>query len=188
MLMYSICNCSRNSHTAKVCSCRADAAVVSRMYRVNARISIRLFKRSSDTDAKPGYRHLFRPCAFFLVWGYFIIALPVLPPCSIFYKPTGLMISKFSFRYRPPPCHHSGWFLRFSTLYTLIIMHHPATVSCICESVPCPLVAAVIVGKGGLWPASTQIQRMVNFGKRWADQTKSTKRIRHPCEKSGKEW
>ena len=51
--------------------------------------------RHCDTVVKPGYSALFVGCAFFLVWGYFIIALPVLPPCVLFYKPTGLIEKDF---------------------------------------------------------------------------------------------
>jgi len=39
--------------------------------------------RSSDTIVKPGYSRVFFLLLFFLYRGYFIIALPVLPPCSL---------------------------------------------------------------------------------------------------------
>ena len=55
----------------------------------------RFIIRSSDTVVKPGYTDLFEGCAFFLYGGYFIIALPVLPPCVLFYKPTGLIEKDF---------------------------------------------------------------------------------------------
>ena len=43
MLMYKICNCSFNSHTANVFKCRLYAAVVSKMYVNNTRMNISLF-------------------------------------------------------------------------------------------------------------------------------------------------
>ena len=60
------------------------------------------FLRSEDPGltmlfAQIWYSALLDRCAFFLVWGYFIIALPVLPPCHKNYKPTGLMEKIFSF-------------------------------------------------------------------------------------------
>ena len=54
----------------------------------------RFIIRSSDAVVKPGYSDLFEGCAFFLYGGYFIIALPNLPPWVKKSKPTGLMISK----------------------------------------------------------------------------------------------
>jgi hypothetical protein len=42
-------------------------------------------------SAQTWYGALLDRCAFFLVWGYFIIALPVLPPWVQKSKPTGLM-------------------------------------------------------------------------------------------------
>ena len=109
--------------------------------------------------AQAWYRGCLYRCAFFLYPGYFIIALPVLPPCVLFYKPTGLIQNFFSSRYRPPtvptlsecvygvpPC------ATLSTLITLHNRHHPATwcprLATMLSSMPSPFVAVVKVGKG----------------------------------------
>ena len=66
----------------------------------------RFIIRSSDTVVKPGYTDLFEGCAFFLYGGYFIIALPNLPPWVKKSKPAGPIEKDFSFRYRPHGVDH----------------------------------------------------------------------------------
>ena len=55
--------------------------------------------------AQTWYRGYLDRCAFFLYPGYFIIALPVLPPCHKNYKPTGLIEKDFLRRTHHPVNH-----------------------------------------------------------------------------------
>ncbi len=76
----------------------------------------------------------------------------------------------------------------FYAIITPTMVAHTTTLATTPRSIVSPLLAAVMIGKGGGKQDQSQIWRLVSNGNGHPDQTKTTKHFCRTGKKSGKVW